>query len=250
MQGTLLSKLGTHHLTKQLGLGKRKESPSHTNNVRHNHFKEIEDRGVNVVHISRRSGVPSQELQDLLATKRGFQAHAKIPVHEPELAIRELLLGLSEDQQQPHIINWLREDIAKLCQDFAEVWPPADGLLNAKLQHIQNTPCSRWHADHVALRLLCSYFGPGTLYMLDRYVSRSVEEDGHPRVSVSDKDEIHAEEAQPGDILLLKGHVWPGNMNCGVVHKSPLLDNCGCGEEHPVPEVTRLVLTIDTATDW
>eukprot|EP00983_Pelagomonas_calceolata_P100863 1158622-Pelagomonas_calceolata.AAC.3 len=83
-----------------------------------------------------------------------------------------------------------------------------------------------------------------------RYVSRSVEEDGHPRVSVSDKDEIHAEEAQPGDILLLKGHVWPGNMNCGVVHKSPLLDNCGCGEEHPVPEVTRLVLTIDTATDW
>ncbi|KAF5842121.1 hypothetical protein DUNSADRAFT_9080 [Dunaliella salina] len=83
-----------------------------------------------------------------------------------------------------------------------------------------------------------------------RYVSRSIEEDGHPRVSVSQREERHAQEAQPGDVLLLKGHAWPGNMVCGVVHKSPILDNCGCGAEHEVQEVTRLVLSIDTATDW
>lgn len=75
---------------------------------------------------------------------------------------------------------------------------------------------------------------------------RAFEQDGHPTVRVDERDEVHAQEAGPGDVLLLKGHGWPGNEGGGAVHKSPdLSDNCGCCDD----EADRLVLTIDRA-EW
>lgn len=41
-------------------------------------------------------------------------------------------------------------------------------LLHIKLEVLGHSPCPRWHADHVAARLLCTYTGPGTWYVDNR----------------------------------------------------------------------------------
>ena len=37
-----------------------------------------------------------------------------------------------------------------------------------KLEVIADTPCPRWHADHVGLRCLCTYIGEGTWWIENR----------------------------------------------------------------------------------
>lgn len=86
-------------------------------------------------------------------------------------------------------------------------------------------------------------------------MQRAFEQDGHPIVHVDASDEVHAQAARPNDVLFLKGHGWPGNAGGGVAHKSPEVwpAGCGCGKEHEDSssmDRSRLVLTIDTATDW
>lgn len=68
-------------------------------------------------------------------------------------------------------------------------------------------------------------------------------------VDAAGVDERYARQAGPGDLLLLKGHLFPGNYGMGAVHRSPeevdgnrprlllTLDNaepsdCGCGAAH------------------
>lgn len=39
---------------------------------------------------------------------------------------------------------------------------------------IQNQPCPRWHADHVTVRSLLTYFGSGTQVVENAFVDRCV----------------------------------------------------------------------------
>lgn len=127
--------------------------------------------------------------------------------------------------------------------------------------------CCRWHADHVAARLLVTYSGPGTWYITNQHVKRKQTlVDGSLAVSVGSVDERHAVQAQPGDVLVMKGHGWPGCYGLGCVHRSPVVsdepldsaasdDDAGMGEgqglcgttEGSVSQGLRLLLTIDDA---
>ncbi len=53
---------------------------------------------------------------------------------------------------------------------------PGYTQVSAKLEVLGATPCPRFHADHVGVRLLVTYLGPGTLYVENRWVGMSGEE--------------------------------------------------------------------------
>lgn len=91
-----------------------------------------------------------------------------------------------------------------------------------RLERITSDSCRRFHVDHVVLRLLCTYVGPGVQWRL--------AEQG---------DEAPVYQAEAGEVALLKGGCYPGWQPEGAVqHRSPPLSTLA------VP-TTRLLLTLD-----
>ena len=90
---------------------------------------------------------------------------------------------------------------------------PAVGLRIARLGHAM---CPGWHIDRTGIRLVCTYQGPGTEWLLDQNVDR--HDLSHS--SMEDQDFI---QASAGEIILLKGELWQGNEQFGSVHRSPEL---------------------------
>lgn len=92
------------------------------------------------------------------------------------------------------------------------------------------------------MRALCTYCGPGTLYLPEAAVGRRVidRHDGFSRPAHGGEavDASRAVATSPGDVLFLGGHLRTGGESRpypAAVHQSP-----------PVPDgVVRLVLTVD-----
>lgn len=91
-----------------------------------------------------------------------------------------------------------------------------------RLERITHDSCRRFHVDHVVLRLLCTYVGPGVQWR------------------VADLGEgAPVYQAKAGDVALLKGGCYPGWQPEGAVqHRSPPLSKL-------TKPTTRLLLTLD-----
>lgn len=82
-----------------------------------------------------------------------------------------------------------------------------------KLETVTKTTCSRWHADHVAVRGLVTYVGAGTEFVANQYVDRKqlllnlgVQDTGGYAL----RRGATVQQARSGDVLLLKGHAYEG----------------------------------------
>ncbi|ATJ91738.1 hypothetical protein CIW82_14665 [Acetobacter tropicalis] len=127
----------------------------------------------------------------------------------------------------------LLEDALHLAQLYRE----ASGLdaVRFRLEQITTDSCRKFHTDHVALRLLCTYYGPGTEWLSTTR--------GQTATSSSPEDDpalIHRIPA--GHIALLEGNKGPHANSQGVVHRSPRLSHL------PMSERLRVLLTIDEPT--
>ncbi|MBB2169887.1 DUF1826 domain-containing protein [Gluconacetobacter aggeris] len=95
-------------------------------------------------------------------------------------------------------------------------------LLRVRLERIVTDSCRKFHVDHVGLRLLCAYLGPGVQWTAD--------------------DGATIGQAETGAVVLLKGRRFPNwTEEHGVLHRSPPLSAL------PVTERMRLLLTVDAA---
>lgn len=107
-------------------------------------------------------------------------------------------------------VQWLSELLADLtgCR-----------RVGVRIEVLDRAMCPRWHVDRVALRLLCTWIGPATEWLDERCADRS-------RLGSDDvmTDASGIGRAAAGDIVLLKGELWPGNAGRGVIHRSPHLD--------------------------
>lgn len=88
--------------------------------------------------------------------------------------------------------------------------------------------CPRFHVDHVPVRLLTTYAGPGSEWLKEGAIQRSRLADEQP-------DLYEIQQLVAGDVALLKGEKWLGNQGAGLVHRSPSLAR---GER-------RLILSLD-----
>lgn len=119
-------------------------------------------------------------------------------------------------------------DVADLAERFAAI--THTDSVNLRLDVVSGNACRRWHRDCVSLRLICTYRGPGTLWMSPQH--------GSWALAHADDDlaqQAHAFEA--GDVALFKGCGWAGQTHDnGIVHRSPRIEGTG---------QTRLVLVLD-----
>ncbi len=117
-----------------------------------------------------------------------------------------------------------REGYAEFIADVAWLVSACGCLLGARriglrLRLLECAMCPRFHVDQVPLRLVTTYFGPGSQWC-----------DGRPEATGTS---VHA--LSCGDVALLKGERWAGNEGRGLLHRSPPV---AAGER-------RLLLTLD-----
>lgn len=98
-----------------------------------------------------------------------------------------------------------------------------------RLARIGRAMCPGWHVDRAGIRLVCTYQGPGTQWLDDQAVDR-----GDLRAAPTGDGTFI--QADPGEIVLLKGALWQGNDAFGAVHRSPEL-----GSSTPL----RTLITLD-----
>lgn len=110
---------------------------------------------------------------------------------------------------------------------LAEVYRELIGCesLGLRLECLDSAMCPRFHVDRVGLRLLVTYRGPATEWLDDRAAERhrlGAGNGGLPdEVSGLIRDHAAVGQAEPFDLVLLKGAAWPGNESRGAIHRSP-----------------------------
>ena len=113
-------------------------------------------------------------------------------------------------------------DIAALADIFARVMRAR--YLRLRLDVISTNACRQFHIDAVTARLICTYRGSGTQY--------GISPDG--------KEPRNVCSVPIGSPMILRGTLWPGSPQSGLLHRSPPIQ--GTGE-------TRLVLVLDPIAD-
>jgi hypothetical protein len=125
--------------------------------------------------------------------------------------------------------NAFLADTAGLVATFAAL--AATRNVRLRFDLVTGDACRRWHRDCVPLRLICTYRGPGTLWIPPAL--------GAAVLAKPDDDAQQALAFEAGDVALFKGCGWPGQVHeGGIVHRSPRIAGTG---------ITRLVLVLDAA---
>ena len=118
--------------------------------------------------------------------------------------------------------NW-RIDLRLLADVFFSLSEDRD--VSLRLEMKDGDGCRRFHVDRMHLRLLCTYHGPGTLWLTDAQVDRAAQENGEPNDKIIRFGEpSYFETFWVG---IMKGDAYPGNTGRGLVHRSPPIAGSG-----------------------
>jgi hypothetical protein len=110
----------------------------------------------------------------------------------------------------------LAADIGALASAFAAI--AGASRVHARLEALADAGCPVFHADHVGLRLLCTYAGPGTEWVPEPAVNRAGLRSGDNRRIVARRADVRR--LSPFCVGLFKGEAFPGNAGRGIVHRS------------------------------
>ena len=135
-----------------------------------------------------------------------------------------VLLGLPPGPMR----DWFHTDLQELVVSFGRV----AGVRRFRLVAgpVRNDSCRRFHVDHLRLRLITTYLGPGTEWVDQGNVDFTALD--HPESCDCDnppslvRDEGKIQRATAGDVLLMKGDLYSNDVR-GQVHRSPPIDGTG-----------------------
>ncbi|MEO1257247.1 MAG: DUF1826 domain-containing protein [Bacteroidota bacterium] len=138
------------------------------------------------------------------------------------------------EQSLPQTATALKEDIASMVRHFSVL--TGSESLRLFLGRINSNMCRRFHTDINTLRLLCTYSGPGTLWLPNDNIDHQAmtRKGTDPGIAI---DENKIQQVDAGEIVILKGAVYPGENTQACVHRSPTIEESG---------ETRLLLRLDT----
>lgn len=128
----------------------------------------------------------------------------------------------------------LASNMARLVRLFAAL--SGFSQINLRLELLDHDACRLFHCDLKGLRLLCTYYGPGTDWLPEDAVDRRALGGGCNRAICRDPGRI--KRLATGTVGLFKGEAHPGNAGRGIVHRSPPIAKEG---------LRRLVLCLDGA---
>jgi Protein of unknown function (DUF1826) len=194
----------------------------------------VREPGVTSVRLQR--PVPGERLAELGAFVSGHTLDEVCTATWEDATAR----ALSVTRSFPRLLQTLlASDVAELTRAFLRV---ADvPSCRVALRVITRDACRRFHVDVVALRMLCTYVGPGTLWAAREHVNVAAVDHMSSDIAADNRaivpDPGRVLSAGPMDVLVLKGTRFPGAGGAGAVHRSPAAGSM---------ERARLVLTIDT----
>jgi len=165
--------------------------------------------------------------------KWGVQAPAPFDsvLHSEGYDLADVAVGLERDARA-----WLLGDIAHLIGHFlALARAPRFRLFFGAIRSDQ---CRKFHVDHLRLRLVTTYAGPGTEWLPDEAVDRSAMADAShashgdsPLENQFDeanrrivKESSKIRRARAGDVVLLKGAHFGPISEHAAVHRSPPIE--------------------------
>ena len=127
----------------------------------------------------------------------------------------------------------IKTDILRIlasCFELSDTCIPHEVSLNL----VKGVPCTKLHADFLPLRLICTYVGPGTIFLPKESTRYPCLNEGraNKRVLIKGKPMLQSE---PFEILLLKGRKFNKGEFRPCAHRSPEVDK---GQD-------RLVLKVD-----
>lgn len=131
----------------------------------------------------------------------------------------------------------LAQDMGEWLELFREL--AGASSVGLRVAALDRPMCPRYHVDHVTVRMVITYAGPGTEFVSRAEVDASRL--GHRAGGAPDETSglfrvgTRVHRAAPADVVLLKGAAWPGNEARGAIHRSPGVP-AGC---------RRLVATFD-----
>lgn len=187
-------------------------------------LQDIHLKSKNIAIYERNIDSLNKELAQL--AERSIECRAKGTV-------TEILVSLENyfTDTLPNCTSLL-EDITNIVKLFQETTHAAS--LRLLLASVSTNMCRRFHTDVNDIRLLCTYIGPGTLWLPDEAIDyKAVRKGGENQEIVKDPEQI--QQVATGDVVLLKGGLYPDANP--IMHRSPTIEKDG---------MKRLLLRIDT----
>ncbi|MFZ1694330.1 MAG: DUF1826 domain-containing protein [Flavobacteriales bacterium] len=190
-------------------------------------LQRIHEEEINVAVWERNNPVPAEQVSAVMHALEG-EVRASGCVTAIVEHVRELFtsLGLEADE--------LLDDIALLLEGFATTSMVKD--LRLSLSAVNTNMCRRFHTDVNDLRLLCTYAGPGTLWLPNDAVNEQAIRSRDPHLPIERSPE-DIRQVGTGHVAIIKGALYPGDRVAACVHRSPTIEETG---------QQRLLLRIDT----
>jgi hypothetical protein len=140
----------------------------------------------------------------------------------PVVKVRSAVTELMNISEMPDCAErqFLLDDICLLAHKSSELF--ASAYLRLRFDVVTTNKCPKFHIDHVAARLLCTYRGNGTEYSFLDDQKRPAEILPTPNCAA----------------IVLRGTKWPTDCANNLVHQSPEIND---GNE------TRFLFVIDPA---
>ncbi|WP_416885758.1 DUF1826 domain-containing protein [Marinospirillum sp.] len=153
------------------------------------------------------------------------------------LPLRGLEAKLAEDLPDLLERRVFVDQVAELSEMFACLFDLDQ--VGLRLQVLDQPMCPRFHVDRVLCRLSATFVGPGTQWLSHQQVNRDKLGHQHPAEDQLEGQLFAAgtqiQQLKAGEVGLMKGSLWEGQDNLGLVHRSPSL---AAGQR-------RLLLTLD-----
>lgn len=186
-------------------------------------LKDIHESEVNIAIYERNTTAFSNEVNDLLEQDIEVKLSGDIDT---------IMKGIVEkiNPNKYHLITQDIKSLIRLFQDVTNV--KSVRLLFAT---VNTNMCRKFHTDINTLRMLCTYSGPGTLWLTDDNINRKALSVHRNEENIA-LQESEIRQVRTGDVCILKGAMYPGEANA-VVHRSPTIEETG---------EKRLLLRIDT----
>lgn len=190
-------------------------------------LQRIHEDAVNIAVWERAAPVPASDLGAVLSTMR-----AEVRASGCVTAIMEHLHEVFADMDLEAGV--LLNDIALLLEGFATTSMVKD--LRLSFSAVNTNMCRRFHTDVNDMRLLCTYAGPGTLWLPNDAVNEKAIRSHDPHLPI-ERSPVDVQQVATGHVAIIKGALYPGDRVAACVHRSPTIEETG---------QQRLLLRIDT----
>lgn len=194
-------------------------------------FTDIYQDDTNIVIWQREHTANFQNLlSEFLTANSNFQSTMTV-------SPQTVLSSMSKELGDSEVAFMLSEDIAELVDMFCCLFELERAGL--RLTALDKAMCPRYHVDKIPCRLVTTYHGIATEWIPHNQVDRTKLGRGNQGKSddqsglYQSPNDIH--QLTQSDVALLKGEMWEGNENAGLVHRSPSVIE---GDQ-------RLLLTLD-----